>query len=56
MCSSDLFAPREAVVTIGEGQTLLAASDGVGGYVGMNPGRLFLEYEEETMPSGRSRR
>ena len=39
------FAPRESVVTIGEGQTLLSASDGVGAYVGMNPGRLFLEYE-----------
>ncbi|MFM8891551.1 MAG: threonine synthase, partial [Planctomycetia bacterium] len=39
------YAPRESVVTIGEGQTLLSASNGVGGYVGMNPGRLFLEYE-----------
>ena len=39
------FAPREKVVTIGEGQTLLAASDGVGSFVGMRPGNLFLEYE-----------
>ena len=39
------FAPREAVVTIGEGQTLLSVSDGVGGYVGMKPGRLHLQYE-----------
>ena len=39
------YAPRESVVTIGEGQTLLAASDGVGAFIGMNPGRLFLEYE-----------
>ena len=38
-------APRESVVTIGEGQTLLSPSDGVGGYVGMNPGRLLLQYE-----------
>ena len=39
------YAPRERVVTIGEGQTLLSPSDGVAGYVGMNPGRLFLQYE-----------
>ena len=39
------YAPRESVVTIGEGQTLLSPSDGVGGYVGMNPGRLLLQYE-----------
>ena len=29
------FAPRESVVTIGEGQTLLSVSDGVGRYIGM---------------------
>ena len=39
------FAPREAVVTIGEGQTLLSVSDGVGAFVGMKPGRLHLQYE-----------
>ena len=39
------YAPRESVVTIGEGQTLLSPSDGVAGYVGMNSGRLFLQYE-----------
>ena len=39
------FAPRESVVTIGEGQTLLAASDGVGSFIGMKPGRLYLQYE-----------
>ena len=39
------FAPRESVVTIGEGQTLLSVSDGVGAFVGMQPGRLHLQYE-----------
>ena len=39
------FAPRESVVTIGEGQTMCPPSDGVGGFVGMNAGRLFLQYE-----------
>lgn len=45
------FAPREQVVTIGEGQTLLQASNGVGRYVGMQPDRLFLQYEGMN-PSG----
>ena len=39
------FAPPELVVTIGEGQTQLRASDHVGKYVGMKPGQLFLQYE-----------
>jgi threonine synthase len=39
------FAPSEKVVTIGEGQTLLQLSDGVGRYVGLQPGRMFLQYE-----------
>jgi len=39
------FAPREAVVTIGEGQTLLSVSDSVGAFVGVRPGRLHLQYE-----------
>jgi threonine synthase len=39
------FAPPEMVVTIGEGQTLLHPSAGVGRYVGMQPGRLYLQYE-----------
>jgi threonine synthase len=39
------FAPPEAVVTIGEGQTILQRSDNVGRYVGMGPGNLFLQYE-----------
>ncbi len=39
------FAPPEAVVTIGEGQTQLRQSDVVARYVGLRPGRLFLQYE-----------
>jgi threonine synthase len=39
------FAPAEQVLTIGEGQTILQKADGVAGYVGMQPGRLFLQYE-----------
>ncbi len=45
------FAPAEAVVTIGEGQTPLIVTDGVGEYIGLNPGQLFLEYEGMN-PSG----
>jgi len=45
------FAPRGQCVTVGEGQTLLHASDGVGAYVGTKPGRLFLQYEGMN-PSG----
>ena len=39
------FAPPEAIVTIGEGQTVLQQSESVGRYVGMQSGRLFLQYE-----------
>ncbi|NBU40686.1 MAG: pyridoxal-phosphate dependent enzyme, partial [Planctomycetia bacterium] len=39
------FAPRESVVTIGEGQTMCPPSDGVAAYAGVRPGRLFLQYE-----------
>jgi threonine synthase len=39
------FAPPEKVVTIGEGQTLLQTADSVAGFVGLNPGRLMLQYE-----------
>src|SRR5947209_4096864 len=39
------FARPEQVVTIGEGQTLLQRADAVAGYVGLRPGRLFLQYE-----------
>lgn len=45
------FAPPEAVVTIGEGQTLLQEADKVGTFVGLEPGRLFLQYEGMN-PSG----
>jgi threonine synthase len=39
------FAPENAIVTIGEGQTILQQSESVGRYVGLRPGRLFLQYE-----------
>lgn len=39
------FAGAELLVTVGEGQTVLQQSDGVGTYVGLQPGRLHLEYE-----------
>jgi threonine synthase len=45
------FAPLPQCVTIGEGQTLLHASEGVASYVGVNPRRLFLQYEGMN-PSG----
>lgn len=45
------FAPPEQIVTIGEGQTLLQAADKVAEYVGLKPGRLFLQYEGMN-PSG----
>ena len=45
------FAPAAQCVTIGEGQTLLLPSDGVAKYVGLQPGRLLLQYEGMN-PSG----
>src|SRR6478752_2107955 len=45
------FAPPEKVLTIGEGQTILQCADAVAGYVGLKPGRLFLQYEGMN-PSG----
>ncbi|AGA28987.1 threonine synthase [Singulisphaera acidiphila] len=45
------FAPREMVVTVGEGQTLLQSADKVAQYVGMTPGNLKLQYEGMN-PSG----
>lgn len=39
------FANDEQIVTIGEGQTILQASTGVGRYAGMQAGKLFLQYE-----------
>jgi len=38
-------------VTVGEGQTLLQQSDGVGKYIGLNPGQCYLQYEGMN-PSG----
>jgi threonine synthase len=50
---SDLlpFAPREAIVTIGEGQTLMQRADRVADFVGLGRGSLFLQYEGMN-PSG----
>ncbi len=45
------FAEPEHILTIGEGQTILQRADGVAGYVGMNAGCLFLQYEGMN-PSG----
>src|SRR5881227_3811876 len=39
------FAPPDRIVTVGEGQTLLQRADAIAGYVGLAPGRLFLQYE-----------
>ncbi|HEX4130107.1 MAG TPA: threonine synthase [Pirellulales bacterium] len=45
------FAPPRHIVTIGEGQTLLQPSAGVGKYVGLDRGQLYLQYEGMN-PSG----
>jgi threonine synthase len=45
------FAPLRECVTVGEGQTLLHASEGVARYVGIVPGHLYLQYEGMN-PSG----
>ena len=45
------FAPPEHVVSVGEGQTLLQQADAVAGYVGLQQGKLFLQYEGMN-PSG----
>ncbi len=45
------FVPVEQCVTVGEGQTLLHQSEGVAEYVGVQPGRLYLQYEGMN-PSG----
>lgn len=45
------FARPEHLVTIGEGQTLLQQADGVGRFVGLEPGGLYLQYEGMN-PSG----
>lgn len=45
------FAPVEQCVTVGEGQTLLLASEGAAEYAGVRSGRLLLQYEGMN-PSG----
>jgi threonine synthase len=45
------FAPADKIVTIGEGQTLCQRADPVAAYCGLNPGRLYLQYEGMN-PSG----
>jgi len=45
------FASDAQIVSIGEGQTLTQPSDFVAQYVGMKPGRLYLQYEGMN-PSG----
>jgi len=45
------FAPPAQILTIGEGQTILQKADGVAGFVGLEPGRFFLQYEGMN-PSG----
>ena len=45
------FAPQDQLVTVGEGQTLLQQADSVGEFVGMDSGRLHLQYEGMN-PSG----
>ena len=45
------FAPLDQCVTVGEGQTLLQQADGVAEFAGIQPGRLFLQYEGMN-PSG----
>ena len=39
------FADPAKVLTIGEGQTQLRRADGVAAFVGLPPGKLFLQYE-----------
>ena len=45
------FAAPEKVLTIGEGQTILQRADAVAQYVGMDAGKLYLQYEGMN-PSG----
>ena len=45
------FTSPDKVVTIGEGQTLLQSASAVAKYVGVEPGRLLLQYEGMN-PSG----
>jgi threonine synthase len=45
------FAPQQRLITVGEGQTLLQRADKVAEYVGVDSGRLHLQYEGMN-PSG----
>lgn len=45
------YAADEQIVTLGEGQTLLQQTDHVGKFVGLDPGKLHLQYEGMN-PSG----
>src|SRR5215218_10740554 len=45
------FAADDKILSIGEGQTLCQRADAIASYVGMNPGRVFLQYEGMN-PSG----
>ncbi|RCS49236.1 threonine synthase [Bremerella cremea] len=45
------FATDEQIVTLGEGQTLLQQTDDVGKFVGLDSGKLHLQYEGMN-PSG----
>jgi threonine synthase len=45
------FAPDHRIITIGEGQTLCQRTDAVAAYVGLQPGKLYLQYEGMN-PSG----
>jgi threonine synthase len=45
------FAKPAEVVTVGEGQTILQRADQLAKYIGLNSGRLFLQYEGMN-PSG----
>src|SRR5262245_43564540 len=45
------FAPPDAVLSIGEGQTILQRADIVATYVGLDAGGLYLQYEGMN-PSG----
>jgi len=45
------FAPIDRAITVGEGQTLLQQADAVAEYVGVDRGRLHLQYEGMN-PSG----
>jgi len=39
------FAPSSAVLTVGEGQTMLKQADRLAAQIGLKPGSLFLQYE-----------